>query len=130
VKPVVSANIRLDIWTKLWGNMTMNPLSVLTGATTGRMLDNPDVRALIRAMMLEMQDIGGKIGLPLAMTPDERMAITRKLGDFKTSMLRDAEAGRGIETAPILGALVEIANGVGEPAPFIRAVAGLLNVRA
>ncbi|HEX4534127.1 MAG TPA: 2-dehydropantoate 2-reductase [Rhizomicrobium sp.] len=130
VKPVVSANIRLDIWTKLWGNMTMNPLSVLTGATTGRMLDNPDVRALIRAMMLEMQAIGTRIGLPLAMTPEDRMAITRKLGDFETSMLRDAEAGRDIETAPILGALVEIANGVEEPAPFIRAVAGLLKVRA
>ena len=129
VKPMVSPNIRLDIWTKLWGNMTMNPLSALTGATTGRMLDDADVRALVRAMMLEMQHIGGRIGLPLAMTPEDRMAITRKLGDFKTSMLRDAEAGREIESAPILGTLVEIAERLGEPAPFIRAINGLLRVR-
>jgi 2-dehydropantoate 2-reductase len=130
VKPVVSDNIRRDIWTKLWGNMTMNPLSVLTGATTAQMLDNADVRALVRVMMEEMKALGAKIGLPLAMTPDERMAVTRRLGDIKTSMLRDAEAGRPLEIDPILGALVEIADVEKEPAPFIRAVYGLSRVRA
>ncbi len=130
VNPAASGDIRLDIWTKLWGNMTMNPLSVLTGATTGAMLDDPGARSLIRSMMLEMQAMGARIGLPLAMTPEERMAITRKLGDFKTSMLRDAEAGRPLETGPILGALVEIADLLNEPAPFLRAVLGLMRVRA
>lgn len=129
VNPQASGHIRHDIWTKLWGNMTMNPLSVLTGAGTGAMLDNPDMRALIASMMLEMQSMGSKIGLPLAMTPDDRMALTRKLGDFKTSMLQDALAGRPLETGPILGALVEIADRLNEPAPFIRAVHAMMRVR-
>ncbi len=128
VTPVISPNIRLSIWTKLWGNMTMNPLSVLTGATTGRMLDDPDVRALIRTMMLEMQALGARIGLALDMTPDDRIAMTRKLGNLKTSMLRDAEAGRSLEIEPILGALVEIADQAGEAAPNLRAVLGLVRV--
>jgi 2-dehydropantoate 2-reductase len=129
VSPVVSPNVRLAIWTKLWGNMTMNPLSVLTGATTGRMLDDPGVRALVRTMMLEMQALGAHIGLKLDMTPEGRMEITRKLGDFKTSMLRDIEAGRSIEIEPILGALVEIADRLEEPTPNLRAVLGLVRVR-
>ncbi|HTQ14248.1 MAG TPA: 2-dehydropantoate 2-reductase [Rhizomicrobium sp.] len=129
VRIVKSDNIRRDIWTKLWGNMTMNPLSVLTGATTLRMLSDPGVRDLVRAMMLEMQRLGTRLGLPIAMTPDDRMEVTRRLGDIKTSMLRDWEAGREIELAPILGALAEIATAAGEPAPYLHAVLGLLRTR-
>jgi 2-dehydropantoate 2-reductase len=129
VTSVVSPNVRHAIWIKLWGNMCMNPLSVLTGATTGPMLDDPGVRGLVRAMMLEMQALGARIGLALDMTPDDRMAITRKLGDFKTSTLRDAEAGRSIEIEPILGAVVEIADRLNEPVPFMRSVLGLVRVR-
>lgn len=129
LKGVASDHIRADIWLKLWGNMSMNPLSVLTMASTGDMLDNDDVRALVRVMMQEMQTIGKKIGLPLDMTPDDRMAITQKLGSFKTSMLRDAEAGRPIEIDPILGVLAEIAEIVDVPAPSLRTVLGLLRVR-
>lgn len=127
---VVSENIRRDIWLKLWGNMTMNPLSVLTGTTTLRMLSDPDVCNLVREMMLEMQRIGEKIGLPIPLMPEDRMAITRKLGDIKTSMLRDWEAGRDLEIGPILGVLAEIAQRVNEPAPFLHAVLGLLRLRA
>jgi len=127
---VVGDNIRRDIWLKLWGNMTMNPLSVLTGATTLQMLSEPDVCALVREMMLEMQRIGEKIGLPIPLTPEDRMAITRKLGDIKTSMLRDWEAHRALEIDPILGVLAEIAQRVNEPAPFLHAVLGLLRLRA
>jgi 2-dehydropantoate 2-reductase len=130
VNVVVSDNIRRDIWTKLWGNMTMNPLSVLTGATTLGMLSDPDVSGLVRSMMLEMQRLGAAIGIPIAMTPDERMDVTRRLGDIKTSMLRDWEAGREIEIGPILGALAEISGRVGEPAPYLHAVLGLLRLRA
>ena len=129
VAPVVSPNIRLAIWTKLWGNMSMNPLSALSGASTGRMLDDPGVWALVRTMMLEMQALGARIGLSLDMTPEDRMAMTRKLGDLKTSMLRDAEAGRSIEIEPILGALVEIADRLDEPVSNLRAVLGLVRVR-
>jgi 2-dehydropantoate 2-reductase len=130
VNVVVSDNIRRDIWTKLWGNMTMNPLSVLTGATTRRMLRDPDVRDLVHAMMLEMQSLGTALGLPIAMTPDQRMEVTLKLGDIKTSMLRDWEAGREIELAPILGALAEIADHAGTSAPYLHAILGLLRLRA
>jgi 2-dehydropantoate 2-reductase len=126
----VSDNIRRDIWLKLWGNMTMNPLSVLTGATTLQMLSDPDVTNLVRAMMIEMQEIGAKIGLPIPLTPDDRMAITRKLGDIKTSMLRDWEAHRELEIAPILGVLAEISDRVNVPVPFLRAVLGLLRLSA
>jgi len=129
VSPVVSPDIRLAIWTKLWGNMAMNPLSVLTGATTGAMLDDPGVCELVRMMMLEMKALGARIGLALDMTPEGRMEITRKLGDFKTSMLRDVEAGRSIEIEPILGALVEIADRLDESVPNLRAVLGLVRVR-
>jgi 2-dehydropantoate 2-reductase len=127
---VASDNVRRDIWLKLWGNMTMNPLSVLTGATTLRMISEPDVTQLVRAMMLEMKRIGEKIGLPIPLQPEDRMAITRKLGDIKTSMLRDWEAGRPLEIDPILGVLAEIAKRVEEPAPFLHAVLGLLRLRA
>jgi len=127
---VTSENIRRDIWLKLWGNMTMNPLSVLTGATTLQMLSNPDVTNLVRAMMIEMQEIGTKIGLPIPLTPEDRMAITRKLGNIKTSMLRDWEAHRELEIAPILGVLAEISDRANVPAPFLHAVLGLLRLRA
>ncbi len=129
IEAAMSENIRLNIWTKLWGNMTMNPLSVLTGATTDVMLADGDVRALIRAMMEEMKALGAQIGLPLSLSPDERMAITRRLGPIKTSMLRDWEAHRPLEVGPILGALVEIADRLKAPAPNLRAVLGLLRLR-
>ena len=130
VETVESTQIRDEIWIKLWGNMTMNPLSVLARAETGPMLDDPDVRALIAAMMREMQALGEKIGLPIAMTVEGRLEITRRLGSFKTSMLRDAEAGRPLEIAPLLGVLAEIADRIGEPVPNIRSVLGLMRLHA
>ena len=125
VETEVSPDIRLAIWRKLWGNMCMNPLSALTRASTGALLDDPLTAELIRAMMVEMAAIGGRLGLDLGITPEERMAITRKLGDFKTSMQRDAEAGRRLELDSLLGVLVEMAERLGEPAPNLRAVYGL-----
>ncbi|HEY1630070.1 MAG TPA: ketopantoate reductase C-terminal domain-containing protein [Rhizomicrobium sp.] len=81
-------------------------------------------------MMLEMQEIGARIGLPIAMTPEERMDVTRRLGAIKTSMLRDWEAGREIELQPILGVLAEIADHVQCSAPCLHAVLGLVRVKA
>ena len=94
VKTQVSPNIRLAIWRKLWGNMCMNPIGALTRSSTGAILDDPETRELVRAMMSEMTGLGARLGLDLGMTPEDRMAVTRRLGDFKTSMQRDAEAGR------------------------------------
>ena len=92
-----SADIRRDIWFKLWGNMTMNPVSALTGATCDRILDDPLVREFALQAMAEAAAIGARIGCPIEQSGEERMAVTRQLGAFKTSMLQDAEAGRPLE---------------------------------
>lgn len=124
----VSPHIRDDVWTKLWGNMNISPLSALTRCGTGVLLDDPDVRALCERMMGEMQHCGKLLGLNASMAPDQRIAITRRLGDFRPSMLVDLEAGRELELSPQLGAVVEIAERLGVEAPFCRAILGLLRL--
>ncbi len=121
----VSSQIRRDIWSKLWGNMNMNPLSALTRCGTAKMLADPDVRALCVRMMEEMQLCGRQLNLSSNLAPVERIAVTQRLGDFKPSMLADLEAGRALELAPQLGAVVEIADRLGVPAPFCRSILGL-----
>lgn len=120
--------IRLDVWTKLWGNMNMNPLSALTRSGTATMLADPDVHELCLRMMEEMQQCGQRLNLHLPMTALERTAITRRLGDFQTSMLADREAGHDLEYAPQLGAVVEIADRLGVPVPFCRSILGLIRL--
>jgi 2-dehydropantoate 2-reductase len=120
-----SPHIRRDVWTKLWGNMTMNPLSALTRSGTAKMLANAEVRGLCVHMMEEMQVCAQRLDLKIAMTPAERIAVTQRLGDFKTSMLADLEAGRPLELDPQLGAVVEIAQRLEIPTPFLRSVLGL-----
>jgi 2-dehydropantoate 2-reductase len=120
-----SRRIRHEVWAKLWGNMNMNPLSALTRCGTSRMLADPDVRELCVRMMEEMQQCGQRLDLQISMTPAERIAVTQRLGDFKTSMLADLEAGRALELAPQLGAVAEIAQRLDVPAPFMRSVLGL-----
>jgi 2-dehydropantoate 2-reductase len=121
----VSRQIRADIWYKLWGNMTMNPVSALTGATMDKVLDDPLVRAFCSAAMMEGAAIGERIGCPLAQSPEDRHAVTRKLGAFKTSMLQDVEAGRTIELDAIVGAVHEIGQRVGVATPNVDALLGL-----
>jgi 2-dehydropantoate 2-reductase len=120
-----SNDIRRDVWTKLWGNMTMNPLSALTRRGTSTMLANDDVRELCIRMMQEMQLCAQRLNLAVAITPEERIGVTQRLGDFKTSMLADIEAGRPLEIDPQLGAVVEIAGMLDIPTPFLQAVLGL-----
>lgn len=121
----VSAQIRHDVWYKLWGNLTMNPVSALTGATIDLVLDDPLVRAFCSAAMDEAAAIGALIGCPLLQSADDRHAVTRKLGAFKTSMLQDAEAGRQIELDSIVGAVREIGQRVGVATPNVDALLGL-----
>jgi 2-dehydropantoate 2-reductase len=125
-----SDSIRRDVWTKLWGNMSMNPLSALTRCGTAKMLANADVRDLCVHMMDEMQHCAQRLDLGIAMSPAERIAVTQRLGDFKTSMLADMEAGRALELDPQLGAVVEIARLLDIPTPFLRAVLGLTTLAA
>ena len=120
-----SENVRYDIWYKLWGNLTMNPVSAVTGATIDRVLADPLVREFCSAAMREASTIGARIGCAIEQTPDDRHAITAKLGAFKTSMLQDAEAGRMLELDAIVGAVVEIGRRLGEPIPAIDALFGL-----
>jgi 2-dehydropantoate 2-reductase len=125
VNAQLSADIRRDVWSKLWGNMTMNPLSALTRSGTSDMLANADVRELCIRMMEEMQLCARRLNLTVGLTAEERIGITQRLGNFKTSMLADLEAGRALELDPQLGAVVEIAHLLEIPTPFLRAVLGM-----
>jgi 2-dehydropantoate 2-reductase len=126
----VSTNIRQDIWYKLWGNMTMNPVSAITGASIDRVLDDPLVRAFCSAAMREAADIGARIGCAVAQSPEDRHAVTRKLGRFKTSMQNDVEAGRAIELDALVTVVREIAQRLDIATPNIDALLGLTRLFA
>ena len=120
-----AANVRYDIWYKLWGNMTMNPVSAITGATIDHVLADPLVREFCSAAMREAAQIGERIGCRIEQDAEDRHAITAKLGAFKTSMLQDVEAGRAIELDAIVGAVREIGGRLGLATPNIDALLGL-----
>lgn len=120
-----SEAIRRDIWYKLWGNMTMNPVSALTGATGDRILADPLVRAFCSRAMGEAAAIGARLGCPIPQDPEDRHAITAQLGAFKTSMLQDAEAGRPIELDALVGVARELGQRLGVATPNIDALFGL-----
>lgn len=126
----VSDNIRHDIWFKLWGNLTMNPLSAVTGATVDRILSDAPVRAFCSAAMNEVAAVGAKILCPIDQSPENRHRITEKLGAFKTSMLQDAEAGRTLELDAIVGAVRDIAQQVQVPTPNVDALFGICRLFA
>jgi 2-dehydropantoate 2-reductase len=117
--------IRTEIWAKLWGNMNMNPVSALTRLTANGILGEPRLLQLVGDMMTEFVRVGERIGIKLLMTVDERLVVTRRLGDFRTSMLNDVEAGRPLEIEGLLGVVVEMAERLGEPVPTSRAVYAL-----
>ena len=120
-----SADIRRDVWYKLWGNMTMNPVSAITGATADLILGDPLVRAFNSAAMREAAAIGALLGCPIEQSPEDRHAITARLGAFKTSMLQDVEAGKTIELESIVGAVRELGQRLGVFTPSIDALYGL-----
>ncbi len=122
--------IRHDIWYKLWGNMTMNPVSAITGATGDRMLDDPLVRGFCSAAMREAAAIGARIGCVIDQDPEARHAITRELGAFKTSMLVDVERGKPIELDAIVTAVHELGRRTGVPTPNVDALLGLTRLFA
>jgi 2-dehydropantoate 2-reductase len=125
-----SERIQKDVWYKLWGNMTMNPISALTRATCDLILDDPLVNRFVLGVMGEASEIGRRIGCEIQESGKDRMAVTRRLGPIKTSMLRDVEAGRAIELEDVLGAPVEIARMLGADTPHIDALFGLTRLFA
>jgi len=120
-----STAIRRDIWYKLWGNLTMNPISALTGATCDRILDDPLLCGFVLACMAEAQGIGNRIGCTIEESGADRILVTRKLGAFKTSMLQDAEGGRPLEIDQLLSAPREIARALAIATPNLDALLGL-----
>jgi 2-dehydropantoate 2-reductase len=127
---VVSPKIQQDIWYKLWGNMTMNPVSALTGATCDRILDDELVRGFVLRVMAEAKTIGARIGCPIAESGEDRNQVTRKLGAFKTSMLQDVEAMRPLELDALLSAPREIAARLGIETLNLDALLGLARLFA
>ena len=126
----LSPQIQKDIWYKLWGNMTVNPVSAITGATTDRILDDELVRDFISNVMLEAKAIGEHIGIPIAQAPEDRHAVTRKLGAFKTSMLQDVQAGKPVELGALVSAVRELGQMTGVATPFTDALLGLSRLHA
>ncbi len=126
----VSERIQREVWFKLWGNMTMNPISALTGAPCDAILDDPLVRAYCSAVMREAQAIGAAFGITIDQEPEARHAVTRKLGSFRTSMLQDAQAGRALELDALVGAVREIGQRLQLATPNIDALFGLTRLMA
>ena len=128
-KSPVSKDIRGEIWVKLWGNLSFNPISALTHATLQDICRFPATRQLAARMMTEAQAIGEKLGVEFKISLDKRIAGAEAVGAHKTSMLQDVEHGRALELQALVGSVVELAQITQTPAPNIEAVyavAGLL----
>lgn len=118
----VTTRIRQEIWVKILGNVAFNPISALTGATLAGMARHPDVAGLARAIMAEAEAVAGKLGLELPITIEQRLGGAEKVGEHKTSMLQDLEAGRPLELEAVVGAVIELGERLGLPMPHTRAV--------
>ena len=126
----ISAQIQKDTWYKLWGNMSVNPVSAITGATTDLILGDELVRNFISSVMLEAKEIGARLGLPIDQQPQDRHAVTLKLGAFKTSMLQDVQAGKAVELDALVTVVKELGTLTGVATPFTDALLGLSRVHA
>jgi 2-dehydropantoate 2-reductase len=119
--PVI-ADIRNEIWLKVWGNLSFNPVSALTRSTLSGICADPDGRELVAQMMREATEVAGKLGVTFRMTIDKRIEGAARVGGHKTSMLQDVEAGRAIEVDALVGSVVELGRLVGVPTPTITAI--------
>jgi 2-dehydropantoate 2-reductase len=119
--PVVT-DIRAEIWTKLWGNLSFNPISALTGATLAGICRNPVSRGLAADMMREAQAVGEALGVRFRIPLEKRLAGAEAVGEHKTSMLQDIEARRPTEAAALVGSIIELGQIVGVATPKIEAV--------
>ena len=122
LKARVTSDIRSEIWVKLWGNCTFNPISALTHATLAGIVRFPPSRALAADMMVEVQVIATKLGATFAVPLEKRIAGAEAVGEHKTSMLQDVEAGRPMELDALLGSVIELGRITGTPTPSLSAV--------
>jgi 2-dehydropantoate 2-reductase len=118
----VTTRIRNEIWVKLLGNVAFNPISALTRATIVQMVRDPDVSVLARHIMEEVEGVASKLAIELPISIEKRMAGAEKVGEHKTSMLQDLEAGRPMELEAVVGAVLEIGERLGIPMPYTQAV--------
>lgn len=130
LKSPILEDIRAEIWLKLWGNITFNPISALSRATLAGICQYPLSRALAAAMMSEAQSVAHKLGITFRVPLEKRIAGAEKVGHHKTSMLQDLEAGRALEIDALLGAVVELARLTNTPTPHLDAVYALTKLLA
>ncbi|TNE33819.1 MAG: 2-dehydropantoate 2-reductase [Alphaproteobacteria bacterium] len=130
LKSPVRTDIRSDIWVKLWGNLSFNPISALTGATLDLITGNPETRAVVRRMMVEAQAIGESLGVKYPIDVDARIEGAAGVGAHKTSMLVDLESGRPMEIDALVTAVQEMGSITGHATPTIDTVASLLRQKA
>ncbi|MGQ9368034.1 ketopantoate reductase family protein [Azospirillum sp. ST 5-10] len=125
-----SLDIRADLWTKLWGNLAFNPTSALTGAGLAALCRHPGTRAVARAMMEEAQAVAERLGVRFTTTVEARIASAEAVGDYRTSMLQDMDAGRRLELDAIVRAVAELGALIGVPTPTVDTVAALVDLKA
>jgi 2-dehydropantoate 2-reductase len=130
VKSPVRSNLRNEIWLKLWGNLSFNPVSVLTRGTLIDLATDPGTRRVIRAMMEEARSVAEALGVTFAVGVDERMDMAARVGAHRTSMLQDVEAGRPTELDALLGVVIELAQLVGQDTPSLQLVYDLVRFTA
>ncbi len=129
-KAPVRPRIRDDIWIKLWGNLSFNPVSVLTLGTLARIAGDAGTRAVIRRMMAEAETVGRALGVDFAVDIETRIGWAADVGEHRTSMLQDLEQGRAMEIDALLGAVVEMGDLVGIDTPILDVVLALVVQRA
>jgi 2-dehydropantoate 2-reductase len=118
----VTQKIRTEIWVKILGNVAFNPISALTRATLAQMARDPEVRHVVRNIMLEVEAVAAKMGIEMPISVDQRIAGAEKVGEHKTSMLQDLESGRPMELEAVVGAVVELGERLGVAMPHTRTV--------
>ncbi|SDF04229.1 MULTISPECIES: 2-dehydropantoate 2-reductase [Thalassobaculum] len=129
LKAPVRPRIRDEIWVKLWGNLSFNPISALTGATLEQICRDPETRAVARAMMVEGQTVGEALGVKFAIDVDKRIAGAEAVGAHKTSMLQDLERGRAMEIDALVASVQELGRLTGVATPTIDLVLGMVKMR-
>ena len=130
LKAPVTSKIRDELWIKLWGNLAFNPISALTGATLKQICDNPETESIVKNIMIEARTIGEKLGARFPISIEKRISAAAAVGDHKTSMLQDLEAGRSLEIDAIATSVQELGRILNINTPTIDCVTSLIKQKA